>query len=600
MHATGEDWYLGIALAVAAAGKAGVAATVPVLVSNSTFTAEVLSGDSNIARTELQADDSIGVYANLDANTFLFAGGIAAGGNAGVGITISTAVLKNEVYATVGDYVSLIASGNFASGSVTDAGIKTPNREERRRGVIISATAGERIIMGSVSAAAGGTAGVSGVINTLVVRNIVKATMGDNFKVEANGDAEGYTATLPNQTTEQRVSTADFTVEADDESFIINLAGALAAGGTAGVGATVVVLVFNKDVHAYVGELNSAKHVKPGTGDISADGSVSVTANAKDDLWLLALAFGAGGTAGVAGDVNALVFQNCVIAALGGEVTAGGDVTVRADSEGKLYNIGAGVAVGGTAGVAAVAVVTYFYNSAEAYVTASADVTAQGDILVGAYSNEFVTSDAAGLAGGGTVGVGGTLDIVITKVTTRAFTEEFVKLIATGDVTVQAVDFYELIAIVVTAAGGGTAGVGLTVLVSISYNTIGAAIGVNNTVSGTNVSVTAASNRDVLTVAGSIAGGGVAGVGATISVVLVGSKPDKDTHDSIYPDKVQMMAKVGDDSYAIYNTKKDLTGDKLTKKEEDGKYYYLSDTDRQYKSDKAYEQMVSVEAQQVA
>mgnify|MGYP007125823362 CR=1 FL=1 len=45
-------------------------------------------------------------------------------------------------------------------------------------------------------------------------------------------------------------------------------------------------------------------------------------------LMLLALAFGGGGTTGVAGDVNALVFQSTTKAVLGGRVIAGNDINV--------------------------------------------------------------------------------------------------------------------------------------------------------------------------------------------------------------------------------------------------------------------------------
>ncbi len=615
VRAEGEDWYLGIALAVAG-GTNGVAGTIPVLVSQSTLTAEILSGSSDLERTVVTAYDSIGVISYLVTHTYLVAGGVAAGSTAGVGATISTAVIKNSVSSVVGDYVSLIANGKYTAGSVTDAGVYLPNRKSRRRGVIVSAIASEDIVMASVSAGVGGTAGVSGVVNTLVARNVVRAALGDNVKVETHSEAADGTGAAPS-------TGSDFVAEADDESTIMNFAGALGVGGTAGVGATVVILVFTKDVQAYVGGMDANGHVLPSTGSVSAAGDVSVTAAARDDLWLMALAFGAAGTAGVAGDVNVLVFQNNVIAALGGSVSASGDAYVTASSHSELYNIGAGLGAGGVAGISAVAVVTYFYNNTEAYVTAGGSVAAlSGSILIGAYSEEFVTADAAGVAGGGTAGVGGTIDVIITKVVTLAYTESGVTLMSSktaGNLTVQAVDSYELIAIVVTAAVAGVAGVGVTVLVSVSYNSIGATIGQGNTVSGYDVSVLAASNRDVLSVSASLAGGGVAGVGATASVILVGSRPDQDTHDTIYPDEVQEMytfdpdgdvsSKLGDPaglvSLPVYLTK---TGDKVVKLSyENGtetvtEYYLINANGTlgdQYTGKTAGESMVSVDQQQI-
>ena len=150
--------------------------------------------------------------------------------------------------------------------------------------------------------------------------------------------------------------------QARDDAFLLNLAGGLGVGGTAGVGATVVVLVFDKTVEAQLG------------GVISSAGDVSVSAEAVDDVLLLALAFGGGGTVGVAGDVSALVFQNQTTAALSGKILKAHNVSVEAISTSKLYNIAATVAGGGAAAVAAVAIVTYFQSITTAYIADNSEI----------------------------------------------------------------------------------------------------------------------------------------------------------------------------------------------------------------------------------
>ena len=194
-----------------------------------------------------------------------------------------------------------------------------------------------------------------------------------------------------------------------------------------------------------------------------------------------------------------------------------------------LVNVAAGVALGGTAGVSAVAVVTYFQGNTTAEILDNAHIGSDaekigGGVKVAATSSELVTADAAGLSGGGVAGVGGTLDVIITKLHTTAKTGDKVEIYAKGDVDVTAADTYDLVAVVATAAAGGTAGVGVTGLVSVSLGDVAAVIGNSNTVKAANVNVKANEDREVIDGAATIAGGGVAGVGATITVVVAGSK----------------------------------------------------------------------------
>jgi len=282
---------------------------------------------------------------------------------------------------------------------------------------------------------------------------------------------------------------------------------------------------------------------------------VNVTANTADSLWLLGLALGAASSAGVAGGVNVMVFQSKTSALLGGAVTAStGKISVLAGSDSVLVNIAAAIGVGGSAGVTGIALVTYFYNSTIARVTDHARLIAQGDITVKATSEEIVSADGAGVAGGGTAGVGGTLDVVVMLLNTQAYTGNFVSLTSTaGSVTVAAADRYELITVVVTAAIGGTAGVGISVLASVSFNTVEAKIGASNTVNAYNsVIVQASSNRNIVSVVASVAGGGVAGVGLSVSVVVAGAAMSQDAHDGIYAEKSQLIYSDGSKSYYVY------------------------------------------------
>ena len=177
----------------------------------------------------------------------------------------------------------------------------------------------------------------------------------------------------------------------------------------------------------------------------------------EDDLFLVAVSFSATGSTSVGLGGSVLIFQNEVIAEMGGDVIAGGDINVKAASDEFLLNIAASVSIGGTAGVGGAAVITYFSGQTIARVLSGAEVQATGDMTIAAESKEFITADVAGVSGGGTAGVSGAVDIVITEVVTRAYTEseteEYAGVrITAGSLTIRATDDYEFVGVAVSAA----------------------------------------------------------------------------------------------------------------------------------------------------
>ena len=508
-------------LIITAAGAAGtgitVAAAIPVVVTQSTVGARLG------AHADAEAKDTVAVMANLDTKLYNIAGGVAlTSGSAGVGATLSTLILKNTVYADVQDYARVVGHANTTLTGLT--GIALYNRAERRQGVVVAATAGLQLVMASVSgAAAAGSAAVSGVVNTLVAQNSIQAKIGNHVAVNANVERAANGVIISSSESGASGPEQDVLVEAEDDSELYNLAGAVSAASNAGVGATVVTLVYNHTVAADVG-----------TGVVLfANGDVSVLAKAADQLYMLALTFGAAGTAGVAGGANALVYQNHVTAALGGKVTAGGDVTVLSSSSTIMANVLAAGAVGGTAGVTGVAVVTYLYNETLAYVRQGAMLNVSGNVRVAASSVETIVSEAIGASGSGTAAVGGTLMAVVSKLITKAYTEGNVS-ISGKNISVTAGDTYKLVAIVGTMAVSGTAGVGVSALAAVFFNTVAAELGANNTITASgSVLVSASSNRTANAYVFT-AGGGQVGVAGTIAVVVAGSAMNDDAHDGIY------------------------------------------------------------------
>jgi hypothetical protein len=270
---------------------------------------------------------------------------------------------------------------------------------------------------------------VAGVVHTLVLKNSVKAVVGDHVVMVA-----GRESSTPGST---KTGDGEVIVESDDDSHIYNIAGAVSASSGAGVGASVVVMVYDKRMEASVGD----------GGTIIATGDVTVQSTSKDTVILLALSFAGGGNAGVAVGASALVFENDLFAALGGSVFSDGDVLVNADSETTIVNTAAAFAVSGTAAVRPVAIVTYFEGATNALFRVGADILAAGGVSLRAKSKEFITSDAAGVSASGTASVSGTVDVVLSKQKTTAVTGSGVVIDAAA-LNVNAADDYQLVGVV--------------------------------------------------------------------------------------------------------------------------------------------------------
>ncbi|MBQ6915781.1 MAG: hypothetical protein IJQ65_08665, partial [Kiritimatiellae bacterium] len=515
ISAYGKDMTVLIALALAGSSQgATVSGTIPVVVGGSTITTMIGSG------SVIKARGSVGNLARYDTQLYDIAGGISVSGNgAAVGATISTIVMRNDVGADAGDNVTIVAQGALS-------GVSTPaNRDLKRRGVVFSATSRETIIQIAIAASvSGSSAAISGVIDTLVVKNTVHARIGAGGRLYAGYALVGENPTASNV---DGSGAAEIFVEADDDTLMVEVGGSLSVSGSTGVGATVLVMVFNKTVEADLGAIHTAM----------ARADVTVRANNEDDLWLLGISFSAASNTAVAAGVNAMVFQSHTYAALGGNVTAeNGTIDVSAKSDSFLLNVAACIAGSSSAGATAVVLVTYFYNSTKAVVTDNAKLTAKYAVNVAANSNEILSADGAGVAVGGSAGIGGTLDVVIMKLETKAYTGRNATLKSlASSVSVTAHDDYTLVAVIITATFGGSAAVGVSALVSLSFNTVEAKVGAQSVIDAyTDALVSASSDRNLVDVSASIAGGGEAGVGVSIGVVVAGALMSQDAHDAIY------------------------------------------------------------------
>ncbi len=496
------------------------------------FSSEAASclGDNS----KVQAWDSIGILADADNLVVSGAGAVAGTGSttAALGGSATTVIFRNLVQALVGEHSDLTA---WALDTGANAGIGTANRQDKRRGVVLHAFSAEEIYMAAVAGSVTGssTANLVGVADTLLVQNTVNAHVGNNSRVSAGlNTAEKKDVNGDGQSDDSH-GEGEIAVEARDDTFVVNFGGALDATGSAAavLGGTVVTILFEKQVSAIL---------MGGIQAVHAEKSITVDADSTDEMFLLAATFGVtGGTAAAGGAGNILAYENAVQAHLGGQITTGGDVNITADTVIELYNVALSIAGASTAGVSGVAVVTSFQGLTEAILLAGASVDAKGKLNILANSREFITADGAGISGGGTAGVSGTVVVILNENTVLAIVQDNAAaakpVIRASSITLDAQDDYRLIGVAASASFGATAGAGVTAIVTLADNLLAAGIGSNYAVqtNAGDVLVNALSKRDVRTYAGSVGAGGTTGVGAVIMALVVGGKLDDDSAQAL-------------------------------------------------------------------
>ena len=548
MADTTEDIFIITAAGALTTGNAGISGAIAVVNAASDIQAQV--GEQNTVK----AGDSVGVIAVLNSDFYNIAGGIAASSSVGIGATVSTLVMENNVAAKVMDFSNITA---LAMVNGADAGIRIPNRQERRKGLVVYSKLSSDLLAASGSGAASGDVAVGGVVDTLVINNSTLSQIGSHVSMNAREHRDQATGKLTSsEKNEDAGEEAHVLIEAEDDTHIYHFAGALAVSGSAGVGATVAVNIFNNCIKA---QILDGCHIYAG--------NIEVLANAKTELPIIIVTFGASGSAAVAGAVSVALFDNEVEASIGKEckLSADGVVSVKAKSDNQIISAAGAVAASGTAAIGAVAPIIKFTGSTIAFVDDSTIITAKGTVILQADSKEDVYGFAAGASASGTASVSGTFELIITEVTTKAYTGSLVEI--TGDaVTIQATDDYKVIGAAGALAASGTVGVGLSVLVSLSYNTVLAYAGDNNKLTAVrDIQILAKDNRDVSAYAVTAGVSGTVSVCGTVIVTIVGSKLNQDSINNINSSSIKPQTNVdyalqisGNEKAQSYNTKTEV------------------------------------------
>ena len=478
---TETDNFLTTVIAAAGGGTAGAAGAV----NTNVVTSKLESGFKN---SELKSGNNISSNAQATANMQTYTGAAAGGGTAGVGLSAVNDVIKYDIQSYV---------------TKADAQFKELN---------VKATADSTYDFKTVSGSGGGTVGVVGVENVNYVNNTVKAY--------ADGKLTGTDGALADKAS----------VEASDKvTFDDPIAGVVTGGGTAGVGASVMVNSVTSTVEASLGG-----------NDIKA-GDIDVKASAEQNYdGVFAAGFAGGGEGAFAGTVIVNSVDTIVKSYLldNSKVTAQ-DVDITSQNNVNLTSFAGAAALGGMGALGASVMVNDFAADTESYTGANVSINAENVNVKAQTTTDLGTKDSKLNVVAGSVGlyagIAGSFlfNDIENKTVAYIGKDNKINLADNGKLDIEATDkstIYEGFG----AGAGGLVGVGASVGGNEIHNTVLAYINTGSKVEGPNadVSITAKSEENVDALAVIVGAGGVALSGGAV-YTNIGKKVSNASYNSI-------------------------------------------------------------------
>lgn len=353
------------AISAAGGGNAAVAATVSVALMGGTTTAQLTDGaelNTSLGNAAQQARVAAYHHDDITSGT----GGGAIGGDAGVGGAVDTIVVSHTTTARVDDAEA-----------------------QAQQALLVKARATTAITQAAVAVGGGTYAGLAGTGAVTLLNNTTQALVSDG-RLSSQGSLG---------------------VEAQADTEIDLIAGALAVSGVAGVGVTAAVTVSNQQTTARV----------DGASALNADGTTRIAADTAFAQTNYAYTAAAAGGVGVAGTVSVVLAKGSTEAVLAGTSTintdgsfggAAQDVTLAASDTTTVENRVGSLGVGGGAGVGAVADVILVNNGASARVGSGTRIDADRDITVSGSATRDIDSLTTAMAGGYTAGIAGAVSVI--------------------------------------------------------------------------------------------------------------------------------------------------------------------------------------------
>ena len=520
-EAKSDSSILSVGVAGGVAKTAGIAGNIGVnLLANDTKAA--------IDGAKINADGTLAVIAKSKDTLQNFAGafGVAAGGQAGVGMGVAYNEISGTTESLVKNNAELTAAGNDAGVAVNERNKDNDNvvSDKKRTGVIIAADAEHKLTNVAISGGVAVSADVGvGVAGTVTVNRILGAT-------NAKGTDSSINAALTDR------SKADVYVAANDatksESHVGSLGVGGGADGGAGVGLASDTGVVSRNVTAMIDGGSAKKLVNGNSIDVAALNKAKMSTNS----YGIAAAGGAYGAGAGAGTVSVAKLDAETTAAVKNIQGTNNGLAITADHVNDITLRSAAAAASGAlvsaAGGAGIGVVDD--DSKTVAELSGSKVTAEtGDITVNAANKTDVTTAVFGVAASM---VAGGLNVAVNNLdnTVSTLVKDNSNLQAQGTFAAKA-DNRVKTSFVNGADAVGAAGVA----VGVGVNTIDT--GVITEISGSKITagvidVAATEKLDVKQVVENAALGGH-GYSANVSVTTIGAAAadqygDTETTDS--------------------------------------------------------------------
>lgn len=385
-EAKSDSSILSVGVAGGVAKTAGIAGNIGVnLLANDTKAA--------IDGAKINADGTLAVIAKSKDTLQNFAGafGVAAGGQAGVGMGVAYNEISGTTESVVKNNAELTAAGNDAGVAVNERNKDNDNvvSDKKRTGVIIAADAEHKLTNVAISGGVAVSADVGvGVAGTVTVNRILGAT---NAKVTDSS----INAALTDR------SKADVYVAANDatksESHVGSLGVGGGADGGAGVGLASDTGVVSRNVTAMIDGGSAKKLVNGKSIDVAALNKAKMSTNS----YGIAAAGGAYGAGAGAGTVSVAKLNAETTAAVKNIQGTNNGLAITADHVNDITLRSAAAAASGAlvsaAGGAGIGVVDD--DSKTVAELSGSNVKAEtGDITVNAANKTDVTTAVFGVA----------------------------------------------------------------------------------------------------------------------------------------------------------------------------------------------------------
>ena len=504
-------------------GSAAVNGSVAVIVAKQNVfaligTPDSTNGSADASNTTISADGSIGVTAGAEQLILSGAGSAAlTTGNVGMGAGIIVITDSHRAWAQAGRNAVLDAlgqgngiTGNFGKLAVTDSTSGNITYKSGKHsqmtinGILIGAFGTTNIHALAVSAGAGSTVGAGASSVTTVESARTQAIINEGARINRESGRNGGQAAV-------------YVVASGDSVESVS-GGSAGISGSTGISGCVVVYTGKKFIEA---------SIRSGA-NVFAEKEIVVLAHTDNQLYATAVGVAGSGSTAAGATVSVIYLKDETTASAGGTLE-GASITVQAEADERLVmSVMSAAASGSTTAGASVGTIV-FKGITRAIVLPGVQLTAaNGGIKVSAQSNEKVNLTVAGAAGSGSASVAGSFAVLIMNVTTQSVVRDSNaaakgSLTAAGSVEISAADKTEFDLIVGGASFGGSAAVGAAIGTTVYRNTVTAMIGNNNVVTGKNIRVTAAADRNIRSSAVMAGVGGSASVNGSILIISVGA-----------------------------------------------------------------------------